>query len=83
MIPASDADEQPAVVRAAMAGLGFQYLTLHTFSARPGSLASAGAGAPRDQELGRSPPRRLSATRCRPRADESPQGGRGGARRMR
>ena len=55
MIPASEADGLPAVVRAAMAGLGFQYLTLHTFSARPGSLEPVGAGAPGDPDPGAAP----------------------------
>jgi deazaflavin-dependent oxidoreductase (nitroreductase family) len=38
MIPASDATDLPAAVRAAMSKLGFEYLTLRTFASAPGSL---------------------------------------------
>lgn len=41
IIAASDADGLPAIVRGAMAALGFQYLRLHTFAANRGSLAPA------------------------------------------
>ncbi len=43
MIPADDADNLPAAVRAAMAGLGFRYLTLRTTGERRGALMAARA----------------------------------------
>jgi deazaflavin-dependent oxidoreductase (nitroreductase family) len=38
LIPAANADNLPAAVRAAMAGLGFQYLTLRTTGEHRGAL---------------------------------------------
>ena len=46
MIPASEVHDLPAPVRGAMAGLGFEYLTLRTFSAGPGTLGPADVPLP-------------------------------------
>jgi hypothetical protein len=38
LIPASEVTDLPRIVRAVMAALGFQYLSLHTVSVEPGVL---------------------------------------------
>ncbi len=45
MVPAGEAADLPRAVRAAMSALGFEYLALRTFGARPGTLEPAEGGA--------------------------------------
>ncbi len=45
MIPASEVHGLPSGVRRGMVALGFEYLTLRTFSSAPGTLQLAEAGA--------------------------------------
>lgn len=45
MIPASEVHGLPSAVRRGMAALGFEYLTLRTFSSTPGALEPAEADA--------------------------------------
>jgi deazaflavin-dependent oxidoreductase (nitroreductase family) len=52
LISAGDADDLPSAVRGAMSAAGFQYLTLRTFEAKPGTLepmdAAPAAAVPSD-----------------------------------
>jgi hypothetical protein len=57
IIPAGEADNLPAAVRRLMAGLGFQYLEMHTFAANTGSLDPVAA----DESAAHQPAEREAA----------------------
>ena len=44
MIPAAEVHDLPSAVRGAMGALGFQYLTLRTFSSSPGNVRTGRRG---------------------------------------
>jgi hypothetical protein len=46
LIPATEVHDLPSAVRSAMAALGFEYLTLRTFSSSPGTFGPPDAAPP-------------------------------------
>ncbi len=71
MTPAGDADNLPAAVRAAMAGLGFEYLSLRTSREHRGTLEPVRVGdMPGREDEHRRLTRRVRA--CRPHGRRGP-----------